>query len=152
MVATAIQPQELLESTSSTPSTRSTTFRKTCECPNHKINCLTAKEWIKNQIGVWQFFYEKRDIRDKTLHPATFPIALAKQCISLFTHRGELVCDPFSGSGSTLVASADLHRNCFGFDIKREYVKLANQRVKDEPKNGCVQKASLADARDLDGM
>jgi hypothetical protein len=33
----------------------------------------------KNQIGVWQFFYEGRDIRDKNLHPATFPISLAKK-------------------------------------------------------------------------
>jgi len=32
---------------------------------------MTAKEWMKSQMGVWQFYYEKRDIRDKTLHPAT---------------------------------------------------------------------------------
>lgn len=66
-------------------------YVKTCECsPNH-INCLTPKEWMKSQIGVWQFFYEGRDIRDKSLHPATFPIALARKCIELFTHRGEPV-------------------------------------------------------------
>lgn len=37
-------------------------YQKTCDCPENHINCLTAKEWIKNQIGVWQFYYEKRDI------------------------------------------------------------------------------------------
>lgn len=42
-------------------------------------------------MGVWQFAYEGRDLRDKNLHPATFPIALAKRVISLFTHEGELV-------------------------------------------------------------
>ena len=46
---------------------------RTCDCkPNH-LNCLTAKEWIKSQLGVWQFNYERRDIRDKKTHPATFP-------------------------------------------------------------------------------
>ncbi|WP_204318285.1 hypothetical protein, partial [Serratia marcescens] len=47
----------------------------------NNLNCLTAKEWIKRQIGVWEFYYEKRDIRDKTVHPATFPISLAKQVL-----------------------------------------------------------------------
>jgi len=50
---------------------------KTCNCkPNH-LNRMTAKEWIKSQLGVWQFNYEGRDIRDKNLHPATFPLSLA---------------------------------------------------------------------------
>ncbi len=54
---------------------------KTCDCsPNH-LNCMTAKEWIKSQLGVWQFNYEGRDIRDKSLHPATFPLSLAKKVI-----------------------------------------------------------------------
>lgn len=72
---------------------------------------LTAKEWIKCLLGVWQFAYEGQDIRDKNLHPATFPIALAKRLISLFTHEGELVLDPFVGSDTTLVAARDLNRN-----------------------------------------
>jgi hypothetical protein len=52
--------------------------RKTCPCPSNHLSCLTAKEWIKCQLGVWQFTYEGRDIRDKNVHPATFPIALSK--------------------------------------------------------------------------
>ena len=81
---------------------------------------------MKSQIGVWQFYYESRDIRDKKLHPATYPIALAKKCISLFTHEGELVLDPFLGSGSTLVAAQDLNRNAVGFDLKPEYIELSH--------------------------
>ncbi len=53
-------------------------YKKIFMCPDNHINCLTAKEWIKKQIGVWEFFYEKRDIRDKEIHPATFPIAPQK--------------------------------------------------------------------------
>jgi hypothetical protein len=54
-------------------------FTKTCSCKDNHLNCLTPKEWMKSQLGVWEFFYEKRDIRKKELHPATFPIALAKK-------------------------------------------------------------------------
>jgi len=73
---------------------------RTCDCKPTHINCMTAKEWLKSQLGVWQFFYEKRDIRDKKIHPATFPISLSKKVIELFTHAGELVLDPFVGSGT----------------------------------------------------
>ena len=100
-----------------------------CDCPENHLSCITAKEWMKSQIGVWQFYYESRDIRDKKLHPATYPIALAKKCISLFTHEGELVLDPFLGSGSTLVAAQDLNRNAVGFDLKPEYVELSDDRL-----------------------
>jgi DNA modification methylase len=102
-----------------------------CECPPNKLNCLTAKQWIKRQLGVWQFSYEKGDIRDKTLHPATFPLQLARQVIELFTHEGELVLDPFVGSGTSLVAANQTNRNAVGFDLKKEYVGLSNRRVKE---------------------
>ncbi len=124
-------------------------YSKACECPDYKINCLTAKEWIKSQIGVWEFFYEKRDVRDKKQHPATFPISLAKQCIQLFTHVGELVVDPFCGSGTTLVAANDLNRPCLGFDINENYIALANDRVAQQKVNGYLQTAVLADAKQL---
>ncbi len=104
-------------------------YQRTCQCPPTHINCLTAKDWIKNQLGVWQFTYEKRDIRDRTLHPATFPISLAKKVISLFSHEGELVIDPFVGSGTVLVAAQDLNRNAVGFDLQQDYINLCNQRL-----------------------
>jgi len=102
---------------------------KTCDCkPNH-LNCMTAKEWIKSQIGVWQFYYEGRDVRDKKLHPATFPISLAKRVIELFSHEGEIVLDPFVGSGTTLLAAQDLNRNAVGFDLHERYINLCKKRL-----------------------
>lgn len=100
-----------------------------CNCKQNHLNCLTAKEWLKRQVGVWEFYYEGRDIRDKALHPATFPISLARQVIELFTHRGELVLDPFVGSGTTLVAAQDCERNAVGFDLQEQYIKLGNSRL-----------------------
>jgi DNA modification methylase len=104
-------------------------YRKTCKCPGNHLNCMTAKDWIKSQIGVWQVYYEKRDIRDKSIHPAVMPIALAKKVIALFTHKGELALDPFSGIGTTLLAAQDLNRNGVGFDINKEYCNFSRDRL-----------------------
>jgi DNA modification methylase len=104
-------------------------YKKTCNCPDTHINCLTPKEWVKGQVAIWELYYEKRDIRDKDIHPAVFPIALPKRCIELFTHKGELVLDPFVGIGTTLIAARDLGRNAVGFDINKKYVDFANKRL-----------------------
>src|SRR5947208_14961180 len=102
---------------------------RTCDCPPNHLNCLSAKEWLKAQVGVWQFYYDGRDIRDKSVHPATFPVSLAARCIELFTHRGQLVLDPFVGSGNRLVAARDSGRNAIGLDLRAEYVGLAAYRI-----------------------
>jgi DNA modification methylase len=123
---------------------------RTCECEPSHINCLTAKEWIKCQLGVWQFSYEGRDIRDKTKHPATYPISLARKCIELFSHKGELVLDPFLGSGTTLVAACDTDRNAVGFDIHPDYVALTQERLMQKSLFGETQQTPvLDDARNI---
>jgi DNA modification methylase len=104
-------------------------FEKTCSCPDSHINCLTAKEWIRGQVAIWDLYYEKRDIRDnKDIHPAVFPIALPKKCIELFTRQGELVLDPFVGIGTTLLASQDMGRNAVGFDLSQGYIDFSSKR------------------------
>ena len=122
--------------------------RRLCNCKRGYLSCIEAREWMKNQIGVWQFSYEPRDIRDKKIHPAVFPLAMANRVIEQFTHKGELVFDPFVGVGTTLLAAQDLERNAVGFDLKQEYVDFSNARIAD-PKNEtrCEQIAVCEDAR-----
>jgi len=119
--------------------------QRVCDCPPNHINCLTPKDWIKNQLGVWQFNYEKRDVRDKRLHPATYPISLARRLIELFSHRGELILDPFVGSGTTLIAARDAGRNALGFDLKEEYVELSRRRLKLEGLFGGTEQIAICD-------
>jgi len=102
---------------------------RVCDCGPTHINCLEPKDWLKGQVALWEFFYESRDIRDKEIHPAVFPIALPAKCINLFTHKGELVLDPFAGIGTTLIAAKDLGRNAVGFDLNKKYVAYANRRI-----------------------
>lgn len=105
---------------------------------------------VKNQLGVWECYYEGRDIRDKELHPATFPISLAKRVMSLFSHKGELVVDPFVGSGTTLLTAQDLDRNAIGFDLQEKYVKLCEKRLaSDNLFNKSQQIAICDDARNI---
>lgn len=123
---------------------------RSCECGLTNINCLSAKEWLKSQIGVWRFGYEGRDIRDKEVHPATFPISLSKKIIELFSHQGELVLDPFVGSGTTLVAANDLNRNAVGFDLQEKYINLCANRIKQaELFSSSRQVAIQDDARNI---
>lgn len=94
---------------------------RSCNCPPTHINCMTAKELLKSQLGVREFHYEGRDIRDKAAHPATFPISLATHVIKLLSHEGELVLGPFVGSGTMLVDARGMNRNCVGFDLQQEF-------------------------------
>jgi tRNA G10 N-methylase Trm11 len=116
---------ESFKATLLTPAKLSFEVKRLCNCPERHLNCLTAKEWLKSQLGVWQFIYEKRDIRDKKIHPATFPIGLARRLIELFTHKGELVIDPFVGSGTTLVAAAWIDKEMPKF-MRPKYLRFVD--------------------------
>ncbi|WP_046961545.1 DNA methyltransferase [Dehalococcoides mccartyi] len=132
------------------PDYLSINYERTCSCPPSHINCMDAKTWLKSQIGVWEFYYNGRDVRDKKIHPATYPISLARKCIDLFTHEGELVVDPFVGSGTTLVAAMDANRNAVGFDLQQKYIDVCNERLAQLPNiTPAKQLAVLADARDI---
>lgn len=62
-------------------------------------------------------------------HPTQKPIPLLKRLISIFTDVGDVVIDPVAGSGSTLRAAAELGRNAYGFEIKKDFFKLANEKM-----------------------
>jgi hypothetical protein len=76
--------------------------KRTCSCPANHLNRLTAKERIKAQLDVCQFYYERRDVRGKELRAPTYPIFLARKCIDLFPRKEELILGP--PVGSTVVA------------------------------------------------
>ncbi len=80
-------------------------------------------EWTKS---VWTFpAVSARHIG----HPAPFPEELPHRLIQLYTFKGDVVLDPFAGSGSTCLASMKDNRNYIGYDIDAEYVKLSERRI-----------------------
>lgn len=68
-------------------------------------------------------------------HSAVFPKELPTWFIKLFTRPGDLVLDPFLGSGTTSVAAFQLDRNSIGIEINKDYHKLAIQNIKEQTKN-----------------
>ena len=63
-------------------------------------------------------------------HPAVYPLYIVQEFIKLLSKPGDLVLDPFNGSGTTSLAAKNLARHYIGIDINHEYVELANNRLK----------------------
>jgi len=63
-------------------------------------------------------------------HPAPFPLQLPQRLIQLYTYEGEMVLDPFMGSGQTAIAARQSKRNFIGYDTYQKYIRLANKRIK----------------------
>ena len=72
-------------------------------------------------------------------HSATFPLALPKWFIKLFTKKGDIVMDPFVGSGTTAIAAKSLGRNYIGIDISPEYCEMADDNLQKLKVQGVLQ-------------
>jgi site-specific DNA-methyltransferase (adenine-specific) len=73
-------------------------------------------------------------------HSATFPVTLPEWFIKLFTKEGDLVLDPFNGSGTTCVAAKRLHRHYLGIDLSEEYCQIASDRIENDKNGNGVKK------------
>lgn len=70
-----------------------------------------------------------RDTETIKVHPTQKSVPLLRYLIELFTDKGDVVIDPCAGSGSTLLASAQCGRRAYGFEIKKDFCKLAREKV-----------------------
>ncbi len=69
-------------------------------------------------------------------HPAPFPVELPYRLIQLYTFQGEVVLDPFMGSGQTALAALKAGRQYVGYELDPEYVTLAKKRIAAASQNG----------------
>lgn len=104
---------------------------------------MPANEWIywivKDEKRVF-FDKEKSAFRtniwrmntDKNPHPAPFPYIMAANIINCCSKEGDIVYDPFMGSGTTAIASVKLGRQYIGSEISGKYVQMANEKIKIE--------------------
>lgn len=70
-----------------------------------------------------------RDNSTPKVHPTQKPVPLLERLIEIFTDKGDVVIDPCCGSGSTLLAAAQMGRRAYGFEIKKEFYKAAKEKV-----------------------
>lgn len=71
----------------------------------------------------------RRDEKTPKVHPTQKPISILKYLIEIFTDKGDVIIDPCAGSGTTLLASRQLGRHSYGFEIDRNFYKLAVDKV-----------------------
>lgn len=71
--------------------------------------------------------------QNKTLHPTEKPLNLTGRFINIFTNKGDVVLDPFMGSGTSAVATQMLGRNYIGIEISEKYCAMARERLKQHP-------------------
>jgi DNA modification methylase len=93
------------------------------------------KDWAPNPKGALpttlvNISSESKRIADN--HVAVYPVELVKYFIKGSTKEGDIVLDPFMGTGTTGVAAKSLGRNWIGFDLQEEYIKIAKKRIEDE--------------------
>jgi DNA modification methylase len=88
---------------------------------------ISKEEFLELTKSVWTFpAVSARSIG----HPAPFPVALPYRLIQLYTYEGDVVLDPFMGSGQTAIAALQGNRRYLGCEIEAEYVRLAEKRIK----------------------
>jgi site-specific DNA-methyltransferase (adenine-specific) len=90
------------------------------------VSTILRDEFMAWTNGVWTFNGESKK---RIGHPAPFPFELPDRCIKLFSYKGDVVLDPFLGSGTTLLAALANKRVGIGIDIDRDYCKLAKGRL-----------------------
>jgi len=92
----------------------------------YKKDTITKEDFLEWTKSVWTFpAVSARSIG----HPAPFPEELPHRLIQLYTFKGDVVLDPFCGSGTACLTALKDKRHYIGYDIEPAYVKLANQRI-----------------------
>lgn len=94
-----------------------------------KISDIKRNEFIEWTNAIWTFNGESKK---RIGHPAPFPRELPRRLIKLFSFVGDVIFDPFVGSGTTIIEAVNNHRIGVGLDIDPEYCEIAKRRIQTE--------------------
>jgi len=100
--------------------------RKRAEMGLPSVGSITREAFMRDTRDVWEMAPESAT---RVGHPAPFPVALPGRLIELYTYYGDLVLDPYMGSGTTAVAAVRTQRHFVGCETDRQYVDAAMERV-----------------------
>ena len=94
-----------------------------------KKDTIERDDFISWTKSIWTF----PAVNAKKIgHPAPFPLELPHRLINLYSYECDVVLDPFCGSGTTCIAAVQNNRSYIAYDIKREYVELAEKRISNQ--------------------
>jgi adenine-specific DNA-methyltransferase len=102
--------------------------------PNQKKNGkLKCNPLGKNPSDVWQIAKvtsgQNRSSKERTAHPAQFPTEMVDRVIKSASNKGDLIVDPFMGSGSTAISAIENERFVVGFEINKQYIDIISERI-----------------------
>jgi DNA modification methylase len=104
------------------------TLEKEISQRNKTFNGMTAREWTLHSRSVWNDLSSQR--KNKHLkHGATFPGKLSDRIVQMYSKKGDLVFDPFLGTGTTVISALNLSRNAVGIELSKEYYDLASNEI-----------------------
>lgn len=92
------------------------------------FNGLTASEWTELSRNVWRDLSSAREDYHKE-HGATFSEKLAKRLIKIYSGSGDLVFDPFVGTGTTVISAKQMNRSGIGIELTEEFVDIARSQL-----------------------
>ncbi len=98
--------------------------------PQRRPSTITKDEFLEFTRSVWTFSAESAR---KVGHPAPFPVELPRRFIQLYTFDGDVILDPFVGSGATGIAAVQTGRRYVGYEIESDYCDIAKQRIISQP-------------------
>jgi len=114
--------------------------RTKAERADGRLDTVPRDDFIQHTKSIWSFATERAS---RVKHPAPFPVELPKRCIEMYSFTGDVVLDPFNGSGTTCVAAKMHGRRYLGVDLSSEYCGIAEERLESTPAvnltNGMVQ-------------
>ena len=93
---------------------------------DNKENTITKNDFLEWTKSVWNF---PASSAKKIGHPAPFPEELPHRLIQIYTYKGEVVLDPFVGSGTTCLAAIKAGRHYLGYDTQEDYLQIARERI-----------------------
>lgn len=103
------------------------------------VKRLTKEERKKwGYAGIWEI----APVRSSKKHPAMFPVELPWRCIKMHSDPGGIVLEPFSGSGTTIIAAEQIERRCYAMEISPVYCDLAVKRWEDFTGEKAIKTAS----------
>jgi len=100
--------------------------------PDKGESDVERDEFMAATLSIWEIPPESAK---RVGYPAPFPIALAERVIRLYSYKGDVVMDPFVGSGSTCIAALMNDRHYIGFDIEPDFVALSEKRIRNMENN-----------------
>jgi len=97
------------------------------------------KRGWKNCGDVWNIPQLSGTFKERLAHPTQKPIKLIRRMIKVSSNEGDIILDPFMGSGTTAVAAKQLNRNFIGFELSQKYCDIANKRLEQENLKGWLK-------------